>query len=120
MIWDVKGPPGCRRGDIGIVFLRKFQKRSVTIPLATLMLDYVFRQRNLDAVYGISAVEGRAAIALAKALGFSQTGLLPYYGSWNGKPSSAIMSYLTAVDFYRLHGTASDKSEEARPWFINQ
>ncbi len=99
--WDIKGVPGAKRGDIGIVFLRRFQRRSITIPLSRLVMDHAF-QRGLDVLYGLSAIEGRAAVALAHALGFEQVGPLPLYGSWNGRPSAAIMTWMTKTRFYEL------------------
>ncbi len=101
-LWDVDGIPGCMRADLGLVFLRKFLGHATTIPLANLMLNYCFSQGIVDVVYGVSAVECRAAIALAKALGFEQTQELPMYGSYQNKPSSAILSWLTAERFYQL------------------
>lgn len=97
-VWDI-GKLGVRRGDLGFVFLRKFQKRSITVPLARMMLRHLFVDLQLSVVYGVSAEQGYAAIALAKALGFQQTGPLPAYTNYHGEPTGAVISYMRAEDF---------------------
>lgn len=103
-LWDIKGPEGCRRADIGIAFLKRFQRRALTVPAARQFLEFAFEQVKLDAVFGTHAVEGRAGIALAQSLGFDLTPELPFYTHYHGKATSAVISSLTRGRFWQMGG----------------
>lgn len=95
----IQGMEGCRRANLGIGFLRRFQRRALTVPAARQFLAMAFDQVNLDAVFGEHAVEGRAGMALAKYLGFEFTPALPFYMPYQGQPSSTVISWMTRERF---------------------
>ena len=84
------------KSEVSEVFLRKHQHRSVTLPLAKMMLEWVFDHSQVTVIYGTTPTPNRAAMMFMKALGFNHMlGEIPFYATWHGKECGVIVSWLT-------------------------
>ena len=91
---------GYRRGEVGMFFFREYWGRKLTQEFCEKMLDWCFQDANLDAVYGISPVNNRLAVAFSRRMGFHQVGPIPKFCTWKGKPADGMISVMTREEWY--------------------
>lgn len=102
-VWQIQNRPGARRGDVGMVFLRKFQDGRTPLDLTGKMLGLAFGSWGLDLLTGVTPVKNPLALRFARKLGFRQLEPIPSYGMWHGEPCAAVVSYLTAETWRKNH-----------------
>ena len=91
------------KSEVSEVFLRQYQRRSITIPLAKMMLEYVFDNIAVTVVYGTTPEHNRAALMFMKALGFSHAKeTIPHYTTWRGEECGSYVSWLTRTRWREL------------------
>ena len=95
-LWNVMGKPGSRKGEVGMMFFRKWQVHRIPIKAMRLMLDYCFDVAKCDIVVGTTPIKNRAALVFDKRLGFTQLPPIPNFTMFQGEPCDAVISYLTA------------------------
>jgi RimJ/RimL family protein N-acetyltransferase len=84
------------RSEVSEAFLRKYQRRSITLPLSKVMLEMVFDKSNVTVIYGTTPGPNRAAVAFMKAMGFEHLpDVIPHYGTWRGQECGVYVSWLT-------------------------
>ena len=104
-LWNVRGVPGARIADGGGCFFREYWRDRITERLTEKSIEHWFGVVGLDAVYGWSLAENRAALRIVKRLGFTVSPPLPKFTSKQGHPADAVISYLTADTWRALrHG----------------
>jgi len=65
-----------------------------------LSLDYIFSAHKVQAIFGITPIPNRMALAQAKRLGFQVIARVTGLVSWKGEPCDATMTTLTKENFY--------------------
>jgi RimJ/RimL family protein N-acetyltransferase len=90
-----------RRGDVGMMFFRKFQQRSITREFTEQLIDYAFDVARLDVIHGMTPEPNRAALAFSRRMGFMQYGPIPLMCHYAGVPCAGVMSVMTKQDWNR-------------------
>jgi hypothetical protein len=84
------------RSEVSEAFLRKYQLRSLTLPLCKMMLEMVFDKAPVTVIYGTTPEPNRAALAFMKAIGFEYSNQpIQHYSTWRGTECSVYVSWLT-------------------------
>lgn len=84
---------GFSKTEIGFGFLPTVSVWN-KLKLGRMMIDWVEDNLNVDFLFGFTPEDNHAAIAFSKRLGFTQSEPIPNYLTWEGKPSSAIISQM--------------------------
>lgn len=94
------------KAECGNAYFRKFHNYLDTTKAARLMTEFSFRYLGIDALFGCTPEKNRAAMLLAKRVGFEVWGPVPMYTAWEGEPCGAWISCLTRARWEELknHG----------------
>ena len=103
-LWNVSGPDGGRRADVGIVYLKKFWGSEITDALTCKMLDVTFGPLKVSVVYMVTQWKNRLSRGIAKRMGFEMFGPLPKYGVYQGQAGDAAIGYLTRERWEEVNG----------------
>jgi hypothetical protein len=90
-------PNGQKKAEISVAFFKGWQRRDVTIPLAQMMIEWVFRRSDIDFLFGTTPEPNRAMLRFMKALGFGHTAEpIPNFTCWHGVPCGVFVSWMDA------------------------
>jgi RimJ/RimL family protein N-acetyltransferase len=90
-------PNGQKKAELSEVFFKDWQRRNVTLPMAQMMIQWLFDRSDLDFLYGTTPEKNPAAVRFMKALGFGHTREpIPNFTCWQGKPCGCYVSWMDA------------------------
>lgn len=91
-------PNGQKKAELSEAFFRDWQRRSITLPLAQMMIQWLFDRSDLDYLFGTTPEKNPMAVRFMKALGFGHTREpIPHYTCWKGEPCGVYVSWMDAA-----------------------
>lgn len=88
-------PNGQKKAEISVAFFKDWQRRSVTFPLAQLMIEWVFDRSDIDYLFGTTPEPNRAMLRFIKSLGFGHTAeAVPNFTCWRGEMVGVYISWM--------------------------
>jgi len=104
-------PNGQKKAEISVAFFKDWQRRSVTFPLAQMMIEWTFDRADIDFLFGTTPERNPAMVKFLKALGFGHTAEpVPHFTCWQGELCGAVLSWLDA-ERWRLRSPFIPDSE---------
>lgn len=86
---------GHSKAEVGMIFVRQYQKRKWTIPACQMMIEYVFDRTELDVLYGTIPEHNHASLRFMMALGFERLKEpIRHYTVWQGEECGAFVSWM--------------------------
>ena len=94
------------KAEVGIGFLRAFQKRSITLPLAAMACEWALDNLGVYALFGTTPEPNVAAIRFFKQLGWGSVGPIPNYTTFPdvADPVGVYISFTSQKDWAVTRG----------------
>lgn len=92
--------PTEKRGEVGMAFLREWQRDDIPLQICEMILDDGFLNENLVVVFGTTPVKNPLAMRFVKKIGLREIGIAPKFVSWHGEPCDALLSYVTKEQWF--------------------
>lgn len=92
---SIQRMPGLSKGQVGMAFLRKYQRDDTALELARMFIDYAFDKVGVDVVLGTTPVRNRAAVLFSRKLRFREIGVGTRYVSFWGTACDAVLTEMT-------------------------
>lgn len=93
---------GMSKAEVGFAFFRHIASPREKIELGKMMAQVLFDSFNVDVLIGTTPVDNKAARRYSKAIGFTLSGPIKNYISWEGALSDVIVSTLTKADWVAM------------------
>lgn len=94
---------GMRKGEIGFAFfdgVSPFRKATI----ARGMVDWAFREKGLDVLFGTTPEQNIKAIKFSRLVGFDTSSKVRNYTTWRGYLTDVVVSSMTKAGWEEKHG----------------
>ena len=98
-IYEVDGPPACRKASIGFLFFKEHWGETVLQECARLGVSWFFQEAGISILYATIAHWNRLSVRYAKMIGFKMIGTAPKFFVQDGQPVDVDLMYLKREDF---------------------
>lgn len=92
---------GYCKAEMYCLFFEKYQRRSITFPVAQMMMAWIYERTSVDVMFGTTPAPNIAMVRFAKALGFKMS-KIDNFTTWKGEPCAVWISCLTDQEFRLL------------------
>ncbi len=101
---------GLAKAEVGFSFFRHSCHPSQKLRLGEMMLDGLFGRYAIDVLIGTTPVCNRLALRYSRALGFTLSGPIPDYVSWEGALEGVMVSTLTKTTWAAMRRASAAKA----------
>ncbi len=107
---------GMTKAEVGFAFMRHTAHPEEKVALGKMMTQAFFDAYNVDILIGTQPVENKLALKFAERLGFTLSGPIKNYISWEGALSDVYVSSLTKADWRARQAAARPRYKST---FVN-
>ncbi len=93
---------GLAKAEVGFAFFRHCASPHQKLELARMMLDVLFGKYAIDILIGTTPVCNKLALRFSAALGFTLSGPIPDYISWEGALEGVMVSTLKKTTWAKI------------------